>query len=339
MSKAHSVAILDDYQNVALKYGNWTPVEKYATITVFNDTLLSEDDLVARLKPFTIICTMRERTKFPASLLKQLPNLKLLTTTGMGNRSLDIRTANAQGVVVAGTGGAGAATTEHTWGLILGVMRHIAEEDRNTKEGGVWQRTVATGLKGRTFGLIGLGYLGQASAKYHRRKGLTNCRIAKVFGMNVIAWSPNLTAERCAAADVGFAKSKEELLQQSDVVSIHMVLSSTTKDLLKAEDLKQMKPTAFLVNTSRGPIVNEAALIDILKSRKIAGAALDVFDVEPLPQNHELRKLDNVLLSPHVGYISDENYGAFYGQTSENVLNFLEDKPVKVLGPNQGMLE
>ena len=157
--------------------------------------------------------------------------------------------------------------------------------------------------------------------------------------MNVIAWSPNLTAERCAAADVGFAKTKGELLQKSDVVSIHMVLSSTTRHLLKAEDLRQMKPTAFLVNTSRGPIVDEAALIDILKSRKIAGAALDVFDVEPLPQNHELRKLDNVLLSPHVGYISDENYGAFYGQTSENVLNFLEDKPVKALGPNQGMLE
>jgi 26S proteasome regulatory subunit N2 len=181
--------------------------------------------------------------------------------------------------------------------------------------------------------------LGQASAKYRLSKGLTNFRIAKIFGMNVIAWSPNLSAERCAAADVGFAKSKEELLQRSDVVSIHMVLSSTTKDLLTAEDLKHMKPTAFLVNTSRGPIVNETALIDILKAHKIAGAALDVFDVEPLPQNHELRKLDNVLLSPHVGYISDENYGAFYGQTSENVLNFLQDKPVKVLGPNQGMVE
>src|SRR5277367_644865 len=167
MSKPHRVAILDDYQNVSLKFGNWPPIEKHATITVFNDTLLSEHDLVARLKPFTIICTMRERTRFPASVLKQLPNLKLLTTTGMGNRSLDIRAANAQGVVVAGTGGAGAATTEHTWGLILGVMRHIAEEDRNTKEGGVWQRTIPTGLKGRTFGLIGLGHLGQASAKYY----------------------------------------------------------------------------------------------------------------------------------------------------------------------------
>jgi phosphoglycerate dehydrogenase-like enzyme len=169
-SKVHSVAILDDYQNVALKYGNWAPIEKHATVTVFNDTIHSEDDLVARLKPFTIICTMRERTKFSASLLKRLPNLKLLTTTGMRNPSLDIHAANAQGVVVAGTGGIGNATLEHIWALILGVTRHIAEEDRNMKEGGVWQSTISTGLKGRTLGLIGLGNLGSETAKYSAGK-------------------------------------------------------------------------------------------------------------------------------------------------------------------------
>ena len=166
MSKPHNIAILDDYQNVALKFANWSPIEKYATITVFNDTVHSEDDLALRLEPFTIICTMRERTRFPASLLKRLPNLKLLTTTGMRNLSLDIRAANKQGIVVAGTGGAGNATLEHTWALILGVMRHIAEEDKNTKAGGVWQRTIPTGLKGRTLGVIGLGYLGSGTAKY-----------------------------------------------------------------------------------------------------------------------------------------------------------------------------
>ena len=166
MSKPHHIAILDDYQNVALKYGNWSPIENHATITVFNDTLHSEDDLAARLKPFTIICTMRERTRFPAKLLKRLPNLKLLTTTGMKNASLDIRAANEQGIVVAGTGGAGASTLEHTWALILGVMRHIAEEDKNAKAGGVWQRTIPTGLKGQTLGLIGLGHLGSGTARY-----------------------------------------------------------------------------------------------------------------------------------------------------------------------------
>jgi phosphoglycerate dehydrogenase-like enzyme len=164
-SKSHNIAILDDYQNVALKYGNWSPIEKHATITVFNDTLHSEDDIASRLKPFTIICTMRERTRFPASLIKRLPNLKLLTTTGMRNLSLDINAANVQGIIVAGTGGVGAATTEHTWALILGVMRHIAEEDKNTKAGGVWQRTVPTGLYGRIIGLVGLGHLGSATAK------------------------------------------------------------------------------------------------------------------------------------------------------------------------------
>lgn len=314
------IAILDDYQHVSLKMADWARVLDRATIDVYDDTLHDEVALAARLEPYAIICTMRERTRFTASLFAKLPSLRLLTTTGAYNRSIDLQAAEERGIIVAGTKGRGNATLEHIWALILATTRYLVQEDANVKSGKKqWQSTMPLGLAGRTLGLLGAGRLGQSTAK-----------IARAFGMRVIAWSPNLTPERAATASVEFVATKEELLRESDVLSIHIVLSDATRHLLKAEDLAHMKPSAFLINTSRGPIVEEAALIDVLKAGKIAGAGLDVFDVEPLPLDHPIRKLTNVTLSPHTGYLSDTNYHEFWGYTVENINAFLDGEREKI---------
>ena len=287
-----ALAILDDYQNCALSSADWSAVRSKYEITVFNDTLPAQeppsDALIDRLKPFDIIVAMRERTPFPASLLAALPNLRLLCTTGYYNRAIDVKAAKEHGITVCGTGSSGDSTTEHTWALILGLARNIALEDRLIRSG-IWQQTIGFGLYGKTLALLGLGNFGKKSA-----------RVAKMFGMRVIAWSPNLTEERCREEDVEFAGSKASLFSNADVLSIHMALSERTKGLVSMEDLQRMKSTALLVNTSRGPLVDEEALLEVLQQKAIAGVALDVYSVEPLPKENAFTKLDNALLTPHL---------------------------------------
>ncbi|EJD55603.1 D-isomer specific 2-hydroxyacid dehydrogenase [Auricularia subglabra TFB-10046 SS5] len=292
------IAILDDYADATLRMADWSLIQQRAHVDVYCETLRDEDAVAARLEPYSIICTMRERTPFPASLISKLPNLRLLTTTSSTNRAIDLQAANDRGIVVAGTKWMGNTPVEHTWALILATARHLVQEDANVKGGNTrWQTTMPLGLMGRTLGLLGAGRLGQATAK-----------IAKEFGMRIIAWSPNLTPERAAAAGVEFASSKEELLRESDILSIHIILSPSTRHLLTADDLALMKPSAFLINTSRGPIVEESALVDALQRQSIAGAGLDVFDIEPLPLDHPIRWLPNVTLSPHMGYVNDISF-------------------------------
>ncbi|KAF8898847.1 hypothetical protein BD779DRAFT_1666615 [Infundibulicybe gibba] len=316
-----SVAILDDYQQVALTSADWSIVKDRVHVDVFNDTILDEDALVQRLFKYEVICTMRERTKISASVLDRLPNLRFIATTGPRNAAIDVAHAKSKGISVSGTGSQGNSTLEHIWALILSVARFLAMDDASVKAGDPrWQINVPLGLSGRTLGLIGVGRLGSQTAK-----------IAKAFNMRVIGWSPNLTPERAAAAEVEFIPTKDELLQQSDIVSLHLVLSSSTRHIVGAAELGLLKPTAFLINTSRGPLINEGALIDILKQKRIAGAGLDVFDVEPLPINHPLRSLGNVTLTPHTGYVNDSNYQAFWGQTVENIEAYLNGAPKRVL--------
>ncbi|OJT10092.1 Glyoxylate reductase [Trametes pubescens] len=312
MSERVRVAILDDYQNVAFKFADWSGIRDRLIIDSFPETTADEDILAKRLEPYAIVCAMRERTKFRASLLDRLPNLRLIATTGMRNLGIDVAYAKTKGVTVVGTGGKGDSTLEHIWAIILATVRHIVVEDARTKAGAVpWQSTIPMGLGGKTLGLLG---------------------IAKAFGMEVIGWSPNLTPERAANAGVTFVPTKEELFRRSDVLSVQIVLSERTHHIIQAADLALLKPTAFFINTSRGPLVDEAALIEVLKEKRIAGAGLDVFDEEPLPLDHPLRKLPNVTLSPHMGYVSDDNYGAFWTHTVENIAAFLDGHPTRVMG-------
>ncbi|KAF7784844.1 hypothetical protein Agabi119p4_1009 [Agaricus bisporus var. burnettii] len=324
MSNKVRVAILDDYQNVAFTFGNWSSILDKLSIDSFPETLHDEDALVKRLYDYEIICAMRERTKFTASLLDRLPNLKLIATTAHINRGIDVTHAKEKGILVSGTGvGAGGdPTIEQIWALILACARHTVEEDANVKAGNVqWQKNVPMGLGGKTLGLVGLGRLGSHCAQ-----------IAKLFNMRVIAWSPHLTKERASQAGVEFSSTKEELLKESDIVSIHLVLSPSTQGIISASDLRLLKPTAYLINTSRGPLVDEDGLVAMLREGKIKGAGLDVYDVEPLPLDHPLRKMGNkVTLSPHTGYISDDNYKAFWGQTVENIKAYLEGKPIRLM--------
>ncbi|KAJ3918306.1 D-isomer specific 2-hydroxyacid dehydrogenase [Lentinula edodes] len=293
-------------------------------IDVFTETLSDEDSLAKQLEPYEIICAMRERTKFLPSLLDRLPNLryqKLIATTGRVNRSIDVDYAKKKGIYVSGTGSAGDATVEHIWALIMSVARQIVAEHINIRMGNPqWQTVVPIGLAGSTLGLIGVGRLGSATAK-----------IAKVFGMKVIGWSPNLTPERAEAQGVEFIASKQELLGRSDIVSLHLVLSERTTKIINAADLASMKMSAYLINTSRGPLIDEPALVDALKNKKIAGAGLDVFEQEPLPLDHPLRFLDNVTLSPHNGYVNQSNYEVFWTETVENISGYLEGKPRSLL--------
>lgn len=316
------VAILDDYQHVALQMSDWNVLPADVEVRVFSDHLADQDALVERLKDFEVVMAMRERTPFPRSLLERLPTLRLLTTTGMRNAAIDLQAATDCGVVVCGTGGVLYPTAELTWGLILALLRHIPREDQATRTG-QWQVSMGIGLHSKVLGVVGLGNLGSQVAT-----------VGKAFQMSVLAWSQNLTAER--AAQVGATLvSKDELLSQSDVVTIHLVLSQRTTRLLGTRELGLMKPTSYLVNTSRGPIVDEQALVAALQKKTIAGAALDVFDEEPLPLDHPLRRLENTVLTPHIGYVTTETYRIFFGQTVENIQAFLNGAPVRVINRPQ----
>jgi phosphoglycerate dehydrogenase-like enzyme len=314
------VAILDDYQNVAMGLADWKSLPAGTEVVAFRDHLHELDAVAKRLADFDVVVAMRERTAFPRALLEKLPKLRLLVTTGMRNASIDVKAAVEGGITVCGTSGLPYPTAELTWALVLALFRRIAVEDRTTREG-KWQTTLGLGLNGKTLGVIGLGTLGSRVARY-----------GKAFEMEVLAWSQNLTAER--AAEVGATLvGKDELLRRSDVVSIHLVLSDRSRGLVGARELGLMKRTAYLVNTSRGPIVDEAALIRALQDGTIAGAGLDVFEPEPLPLDHPFRKLPNTVITPHLGYVTEETYRVFFGHALEDVQAFLRGAPVRVLKP------
>jgi len=312
------VAILDDYQNVALAMADWRSLRPEVAVEAFHERLAGEDALVKRLADFEVIVAMRERTQLPRSVLERLPKLKLLVTTGMRNVAIDVKAAAELGIVVSGTGLLTPPTAELTWGLILALARHIPEEAQQMRSGG-WQTTLGVGLNGKVLGVLGLGKLGSEVA-----------RVGRAFQMEVIAWSQNLTAEH--ASSMGAIRvEKDELFQRADFVTIHLILSKRTRGLVTARELALMKPEAYLINTSRGPIVEERALIDVLTKHKIAGAALDVFDEEPLPDEHPLRKLDNVVLTPHLGYVTVENYRLAYGEAVEDIRAFLAGHPIRTI--------
>ncbi|WP_024576435.1 MULTISPECIES: D-2-hydroxyacid dehydrogenase family protein [unclassified Afipia] len=312
-------AILDDYQNVALKFADWSSLKDRIDITVFDKPFASSDEAVRSLQDFEIVCAMRERTPFPRETLSALPKLKLLLTSGMRNASFDLEAAKERGVTVCGTGGVGNATAGLTIGLMLELTRKIGLENARMHAGEQWQTTMGQDVEGMTLGVVGLGKLGTKVAT-----------IAKALGMNVIAWSQNLTPEACAAAGVTYA-TKDELFATADIVTIHVILSKRTRGLITRDDLARMKPTSYLVNTARGPIVDEAALLDALQRKAIAGAGLDTFSQEPLPLDHPLRKLDNVVLTPHLGYVTENNYRRYYGDMVEDIAAWLSGAPVRVM--------
>ncbi|WP_213738985.1 D-2-hydroxyacid dehydrogenase family protein [Bradyrhizobium sp. dw_411] len=312
-------AILDDYFDITLKIADWSKIADRVDVTVFNQPFASSEAAASALKDFEIICVMRERTPFPRSLLAALPKLKLLITSGMRNASIDSEAAKEQGVVFCGTQWNRDPTSALTMGLILELTRSIGRENARMHAGEPLQKFIGLEIEGRTLGIIGLGKLGAKVAG-----------LAKAFGMNVIAWSPNLTAERCKEVGVGYA-TKEELFANADIITIHVVLSDRSRGLVGRADLAGMKPTAFLVNTSRGPIVDETALLETLQQNKIAGAAIDVFSVEPLPVDHPFRKLDNLVLTPHLGYVTEEGFRAHYGQMVEGIGGWLKSEPVRRL--------
>ncbi len=306
-----NIAVLDDYQNIALEMADWSSLDGRATITVFNDHLADPDRVVDRLLPFDVVCVMRERTPLPRAIIERLPRLKLIASTAFRNASIDIAAAAERGIEVMHTGYDSSPTVELTWALILASARHIVAENASLRSGG-WQRAIGDGLRGKTLGVLGLGNIGSQIA-----------RVGLAFGMEVIAWSQNLTAEKAEAQGVRLT-SKDELFRQADIVTIHLVLSRRTRGLVGAAELATMKPSARLVNTSRGPIVEEAALVDALRERRIAGAAIDVFDVEPLPSDHPYRSLENALATPHIGYVSRELYRTFYGDMVKNIAAWLD---------------
>ncbi len=312
------IAVLDDYQGVALKYADWSVLPSDTEIQVFRDHLFDEDAIVERLRDFEIVMAMRERTPFPRSLLERLPKLKLLTTTSMLNRAINVEAGSELGITVCGTGSVPSPTVDLTWGLILALLRYIPQEDRAIRDGR-WQVSMGIGLQDKILGVVGLGNLGSKVAI-----------VGKAFGMNVIAWSRNLTAERTAQFGVTLV-TKDELFSQSDVITVHMVLGDRSRGLVGASDLARMKPTAYLINTSRGPIVDEKALVEALGKGAIAGAGLDVFDQEPLPPDHPLRHLENVVVTPHIGYVTTETYEVFFRDTVENIQAFLEGHPIRII--------
>jgi phosphoglycerate dehydrogenase-like enzyme len=315
------VAVLDDYQGVALKMADWSVLPSDCQVQVFRDHLTELDALAQRLRDFEVITCMRERTPFGRDLLERLPNLRLLVTTGMRNAAIDLKAATDLGILVCGTaGGPEAPPAELTWALILALVRHLPREDALTRQGH-WGTTVGMSLENKVLGVLGLGRLGSKVA-----------RVGVAFGMRVIAWSQNLTAERAAQHGATLV-TKEELFASSDLLTIHVQLSARTKGLVGAHELGLMKPTAYLINTARGPIVNEAALIRALQARTIAGAGLDVFDQEPLPPGHPLTLLDNTILVPHIGYVTEDQYRVRYRETVENVAAYLRGEPLRVLNP------
>lgn len=318
------IAILNDYQGVALHSADWSAVRQRADVTVFTQHFASTAEAIAQLQGYEVLCLMRERLAITEELLDGLPEVRCIVTTGAANRAIDLAAAEEHGVVVSGTtNGLGrVATAELTWGLVLAAARSIPQEDRRIREGR-WQSTVGTTLRGLTLGIVGLGGVGRYVARY-----------GNAFDMDVIAWSANLTEERALESAVT-AVSKDELFARSDVVSIHTVLSPETEGMIDASVLSSMKPTALLVNTSRGPIVREPDLVEALRSGTIAGAALDAFDVEPLPADHPYRTLENLVLSPHLGYVTKDVYAGFFAETVRSVMAYLDGHPIRVLGgPN-----
>ena len=317
MSEPLRVAVLDDYQGVARELGDWDRLGERVELTVFGDHLADEDAVQARLAPFAAVAAMRERTPFPRSLIERLPNLRLLVTTGMRNASIDVAAARERGVVVCGTRYGGEGTVELTWGLIHALARQIPAEDARVRAGG-WQQTVGADLHGRRLGILGLGRIGRKVAA-----------IGQAFGMEVVAWSRNLKAADAAA--VGVERVELELLRTAHVITIHLVLSERTTGLIGARELALLRPDALLVNTSRGPIVDEPALVAALQAGALGGAALDVFDVEPLPADHPLRRAPRTVLTPHVGYVTRAAYTAFFTDIVEDVERFLAGAPVREL--------
>ncbi len=313
------LAILDDYQGVALDLADWSPLNDAVEIDVLRQHIADQDALAARIGGCEIVCIMRERTPFPRSLFAKLPKLRHLYTTGMRNRSIDLDAAREHGVVVTGSPTLDHPTAELTWGLILALARQIPAENASMHGGG-WATVVGRALKGNTLGIIGLGRMGAQVAA-----------VGLAFGMRVIAWSPNLTEERCRAAGAALARSKEALLGESDFVTLHVVLGDRSRGLIDRAALRAMKPTAYLVNTSRGPVIDEAALVEALAERAIAGAGIDVYDIEPLPPEHPLRRLDNAILMPHQGYVVEENYRRLYAGAVANIRAWLDGTVINEL--------
>ena len=300
-------AILDDYLNLSLRVADWSKLSDRVDVTVFDQPFASPEAAAAALKDFEIVCAMRERTPFPRALFAALPKLKLLITSGMRNAALDLEAAKEHNVVLCGTQFSRDPTAPLTMGLILELTRNIGRENARMHAGEPLQKFVGMEIEGRTLGVIGLGKLGSKVAK-----------LAQAFGMNVIAWSPNLTAERCKEVGVGYA-TKEQLFATADIITIHVVLGPRSRGLVGAADLARMKPTAYIVNTARGPIIDEAALLQTLQQKKIAGAGVDVFSVEPLPVDHPFRKLDNLVLTPHLGYVTEDSFRNHYTQMVEGI--------------------
>jgi phosphoglycerate dehydrogenase-like enzyme len=312
-------AILDDYQNVAMKFADWSGISKDVEIKVFNAPLDGPDAVIKALQGFAIVVGMRERTPFPRKVIEALPDLKLLITTGARNNSFDVKACAERSVTVCGTGAAGSPTTGIAFGLMLELTRRIGFESARLKAGKPWQVTIGRDLEGLTLGILGLGKLGQRSAT-----------VGKAFGMRTIAWSQNLTEEKAKAAGADLA-SKDDLFRNADFITIHLVLSDRSRGLVGAKELGLMKKTSYLINTSRGPIVDEKALIAALQNNAIAGAGLDVFDAEPLPLNHPFRKMDNVVITPHLGYVSEQNYRKYFPDIVEDIRAWLDGKPVRVI--------
>ncbi len=314
------VAILDDYQAVAEEMADWSQLPSNINVRFFHDHIADEAKLVERLKSFQVVMGMRERTPFPRSVLDQLPELRLLITAGMGNAVFDVPAATDLGIVVSGTGGVGEGPAELTWGLIIALLRQIPQEDRLTREGN-WGTTVGIGLQGKTLGLLGLGHIGSLVA-----------RVGLAFDMKIIAWSQNLTAERAAECGATLV-DRDALFRDSDVVSVHLRLSDRTHGLVGAHEIGLMKPTAYLVNISRGPIVDEASLLQALRSKSIAGAAIDTFDIEPLPPDHAILGLSNTVITPHLGYVTEDGYRVRYAQVVEDIQAFVSGESIRVLNP------
>jgi phosphoglycerate dehydrogenase-like enzyme len=315
-------AILDDYQDVARAIADWRPLSGKVDVQVFRDHYFDRAALADALQRFDIVVVMRERTAFDAQLFERLPNLKLLVTTGLRNASIDLVAAAKRGVTVCGTESSVGSTSELAWGLIFSVLRNIPAEVAHFRNGGRWQTSLGRGVHGRTLGVVGVGNLGARAAK----AGLA-------FGMDVMGWSRSLTADRCRELGIRRAASLDELLAGSDVVTLHLTLNAQSHGLIGEREFGLMRPGAILVNTSRGPIVEERALIDALRARRIAGAGIDVYDVEPLPADHPFRSLDNLIATPHLGYVTEESYRVYYGQAVEDIAAWLAGKPVRVLKP------
>jgi phosphoglycerate dehydrogenase-like enzyme len=314
-------AILDDYQNVAMKVADWRGLDRDLKFRVFTEALGGPAEVIAALKDCAVVCLMRERTLFGADIINALPALKLIVTSGMRNAAIDIAAAAARGIPVCGTESLATPTAELTFGLMLELTRRIGYENARLKAGAKWQSTLGIDLRDKTLGIVGLGKLGGQVAT-----------IARAFGMKVIAWSQNLTADKAQAAGATLV-SKDELLRQADIVTVHQQLSARTRGLIGAAELALMKPTAFFINTSRGPIADEKAIEVALTAKTIAGAGIDVYETEPLPLDHPFRKLDNIVITPHLGYVTAENYKRFYGQMVEDIRAWLDGKPIRIIPP------